>query len=349
MQKRFNALFQQAEDNYKSLRLFQSFELELLSAQSLSELFDILLNKSLQHFDLSEVSLLILDPEGLVRELISNESQASDRIFFKDTVKAIQALYPDKAELTLGPVDLIKESEVFCSSTVSRVLVPLIRNGVLIGSFNLGSKKGLRFNASKAVDFLSHMGSIIAVCFESSIGQEKLQRLSLMDVLTKVKNRRGFKLNFEREIARASRSATPLSFLFMDIDLFKKINDEHGHQTGDRALRGIAEAIGSQLRTTDILARYGGEEFAVILPNCQPDDAELLAERIRLKVADLSLYNDENLVYKATISIGLSYWTPPDQNAVDVESVGKLLLSNADTALYQAKREGRNCVRKKLS
>ena len=169
---------------------------------------------------------------------------------------------------------------------------------MIIGSLHLGSIDPSRYNPNVATDYINHLASIIGVCIENCISQETLRRLSMIDMLTKVHNRRSFNTELNREISRASRSQQPLSCLFIDLDHFKQVNDTHGHPTGDRVLRGSAQTIKDQLRKTDFIARYGGEEFAVLLPGCESQQALQIAETIREAVAKQRFISDNEQEFR---------------------------------------------------
>jgi diguanylate cyclase (GGDEF)-like protein len=156
------------------------------------------------------------------------------------------------------------------------------------------------------------------------------------DPLTGVNNRATMNVVLRREVEIARRYGTPLSFIIMDIDNFKTINDTYGHATGDVAIKSLAERVTECIRSTDILFRYGGEEFTVLLNNTTPDGALLLAERIRHTV-ELSECDYNNKLINMTVSMGVSYLNGEDDE--------QRLFEKADSALYQAKSEGRNCVR----
>jgi len=171
---------------------------------------------------------------------------------------------------------------------------------------------------------------------------EELQRLSCLDGLTSTVNRRGFDSQFEVEWRRSLRESLPLSVMMIDIDEFKGFNDNHGHLAGDDCLKGVAQAISSQLvRPGDLIARYGGEEFAILLPNTDLDGAKNVADRIMqaLHKANLS-YPESSVSDRSTISLGISCTTQLvpgfDKNDRSV------LLQYADEALYDAKESGRN-------
>ena len=164
-----------------------------------------------------------------------------------------------------------------------------------------------------------------------------LERLATTDGLTGLLNHRHFQARLDEEFRRARRYKLPLAVLVVDLDLFKAINDAHGHLVGDSALRHASELIARSVRETDLLARYGGEEFAAILPQTSPGDARRVAERIR---ANLEAHPMELGAGRLAItgSIGVAHYPEPT-----LESAGSLL-AMADAALYQAKANGRNQV-----
>ncbi|MBA3452596.1 MAG: GGDEF domain-containing protein [Deltaproteobacteria bacterium] len=166
---------------------------------------------------------------------------------------------------------------------------------------------------------------------------EEIYRMSIMDGLTGVHNKRYFMEYLERELASSARQKTPLSLIMIDIDHFKKINDTHGHLAGDAALKEMCARLKPRIRTTDLLARYGGEEFAVVLPATDLDGAMLCAEVLRDMIAERPFTYDA-IQIPATISLGVA--------TVDHAAPGTAteLIGRADLNLYEAKRSGRNRV-----
>jgi diguanylate cyclase (GGDEF)-like protein len=165
-----------------------------------------------------------------------------------------------------------------------------------------------------------------------------LCELSLKDPLTGLGNRRHFRAVQERTIDGVARSGDPALLLMIDIDHFKKVNDTHGHQAGDRVLQAVAKSIASCVRPMDTVARYGGEEFAVVLPNCHTSFGSTVAERIRGTIEALAITISPSLTIKVTISVGGAY--APEW----IRSTGALWTERADVQLYRAKAEGRNRV-----
>ena len=163
---------------------------------------------------------------------------------------------------------------------------------------------------------------------------EQLRVQSTIDHLTGIFNRRYFMDRLREEIDRTQRYGTPFAVAFIDVDNFKRINDEHGHLSGDEILRQLTSTCAKQVREIDTLARIGGEEFALLLPQTTAEDAERLVERLRASVAATRAKVGDRWL-DITVSIGL---TSSSREALDVNGILRL----ADEALYAAKRQGKN-------
>ena len=159
---------------------------------------------------------------------------------------------------------------------------------------------------------------------------ERVHAMAHTDVLTGLPNRRAWDDELRSALARAARSGVTLTIGLLDIDHFKRYNDEHGHSGGDRLLRSAAGAWSGAMRASDFLARYGGEEFGFILWNCDPAAAQGLAERFRAATPE-----------GATCSVGFAVW--------DGQETADEVVARADTALYRAKADGRDRVACALS
>ncbi len=168
----------------------------------------------------------------------------------------------------------------------------------------------------------------------SRILEEKSASLR-QDPLTGIANRLAYEERLQQEFVRWKRFSHPLTLLVWDIDHFKQVNDDHGHAVGDAVLRKVAQQLASCLRITDFVARFGGEEFVMLLPGADVSAALHLADQIRRQIAESADQGDDCV--PVTISCGASSFEPGDS----LQSVFK----RADQALYQAKRDGRNCCR----
>jgi diguanylate cyclase (GGDEF)-like protein len=157
------------------------------------------------------------------------------------------------------------------------------------------------------------------------------------DPLSQTLNRRGIEARLALELKRCKRSPQSLCVALVDIDHFKAINDNHGHATGDAAIRDVAAAMSKRLRTVDYLGRYGGDEFLIVLPQTAWGNAQIVAQRLSAAVTGITPAGDKEPL---TLSIGITEASPED-DAIS-------LIARADGALYQAKSSGRNCIRMAL-
>lgn len=165
---------------------------------------------------------------------------------------------------------------------------------------------------------------------ERERAERELERLATTDPLTQLYNRRKFEELLDYEIERGKRFQSSLSFIFCDIDRFKRINDEYGHDTGDMVLRAFSKILKSNIRASNILARWGGEEFVLFIPNASADIATGIAEKLRIAVST----HDFPVPWKVTASFGVTQFIGNEsRNAA---------LKRADNALYSAKEKGRN-------
>ena len=187
-----------------------------------------------------------------------------------------------------------------------------------------GRGRGVDGRLARAV---AQLGATLAVTHDAAT----------IDRLTGIANRPALLGLLFDEVERAARYNRPLSVGFVDIDLFKAVNDSHGHQAGDVVLRGIADVLRANLRTTDMLGRYGGEEFMLILPETTVEDAASLAEKLRLLVSGARIRIDDQLTVNVTVSIGVAGGLGGNLRI-------NALVRDADAAMYSAKSLGRNQV-----
>ena len=182
---------------------------------------------------------------------------------------------------------------------------------------------------------MEQLAPSFAVALNNALSHERLQKLAAIDSLTGLLNRRHGLERLDQEFSRATRSGEPLSVLMFDIDHFKSVNDDHGHQVGDEVLRDVAGEVSEVLRDGDVLMRYGGEEFLAVLPGASEDDVLGLGERIRAAIESSATAHGSSTV-RVTVSLGGASF--PSRDVIDPAS----LIRCADEAMYVAKRTGRN-------
>ena len=342
LRQQLQTLLDEARLNEKKLLRLGQLEKRLIATRSLPELFQAILQDYKSTCDIDAVTLVLADPEYEITRILEGEK--------RETVETpglvlLEKLATDNMHPYLGAFDMELQVAIFDpwpAGCQSMALLPLMRKDELIGSLNLGSCKAERFAADSGTDFLERLAAIFSICLENALNHERLKLVGLTDPLTGVNNRRYFETRFHGEISHARRHHLPLACMFLDIDKFKPINDNHGHLAGDEVLRNVASLIKLQLRSNDVIARYGGEEFVVLLPQTALLQACEIAERIRTTIAAQPSQPLPGKNLGVTISIGVAMLS--EELAEDDRTSGQKLISSADAALYQAKENGRNRV-----
>ena len=219
------------------------------------------------------------------------------------------------------------------------VAIPLICGDGILGVIE-GVRDGKDARAFKKsdVELLDSLSLPIASALANAVRIAEAERLSQTDDLTKLHNARYLRQFLLNEIRRARRYGSSVAALFLDLDDFKRINDEHGHLVGSHVLMEMASVILSSVRDTDAVARYGGDEFVIVLPDTATELAGAVAERIRQKIGRYHFTGGRRLQLALTASFGVAAFP---QHA----SSPQQLIACADTAMYEAKAASKNCVR----
>ena len=193
------------------------------------------------------------------------------------------------------------------------------------------------------INYLCSLSAQTSVTTQRANTYAQVLKYATLDALTGLNNRRQFEIRLKQEVANASRNKKPLCCIMLDIDYFKKVNDTWGHSAGDCILKNVAKIITQELREYDIASRYGGEEFCILLPNTKIREAAFVGQRLKMAVenTDISISDDKVLgidTLKVTISVGVSEFKKKNTQ------IPEKLYQNADIALYEAKKRGRNRV-----
>jgi diguanylate cyclase (GGDEF)-like protein len=325
-----------------SLERRRASQLEAINAiaQQMTAVLDLpqLLNKVCSQvrlaFQLCQVSVLLKDEEELVLRAsdgtLTPLMQAGSRL--------------PLAEGTWGHAycggKTLVENEVhgpnspaLYAETGSRMCIPLVSFGQTLGVMVLESADRKAFNPHDTQP-LESVADICATAIQNAHYVERVKQLAYLDGLTGIFNRRYFEMRIEEEMERARRFGTGLAIVMVDIDQFKRINDEFGHLLGDEVLRQVSSILHQQLRKIDVVCRYGGEEFAILLSQTNPQQALMVADKLRKTV---EAWQFPGVPRAVTISAGTANF--PDHGKTRDEVV-----KAADAGLYAAKQAGRNRV-----
>lgn len=248
--------------------------------------------------------------------------------------RAAAAACPVRVPAALPPSEMAPEEP----QADSAVAVPLVGRDQAIGVLALYGRTVPEPFGEDDARTLESLAAQAAVAIENVLLHEEAQRLSVTDPLTGVANRRSLELRLAREVNRAQRFDRPVSLLMLDLDRFKRINDESGHRRGDEVLVEVTSRIRSQIRSRiDTLARYGGEEFVILLPETDSEGARVVAEKVREAIRERPLEGPSGPPVSITVSVGTATY-PRDGLTTDD------LLRAADAAMYRAKEHGRDRV-----
>lgn len=218
----------------------------------------------------------------------------------------------------------------------SFICIPLKLSDQAMGIFITARSMDLQYSAYEARLF-EVLSANLSVAISNATIYKKMEELATRDGMTGLHNFRFFHERLSHEIERGARYNQPLSLILFDIDFFKKVNDTYGHPAGDKVLKGVAAILAASVREIDLAARYGGEEFVLLLINTDAKGAQVIAERVRASIERHIFDIGDGKTLRITSSMGISS-VPSD--AADQ----RLLISRADSALYLAKKDGRNRV-----
>ena len=253
------------------------------------------------------------DTKQLLRVIAATAAEAT-------SARGSRIVSADGSEVAYGNVD----------GNGDRLTVPLTASGEQFGTLELVADSFSKEQRMNAASLAAHA----VVALENARLHDMVERQALLDGLTGLANRRAASDALHAEAARAERLETPLSVVLADLDGFKDVNDEHGHAVGDEVLRIVAEVLRETLRESDVAGRWGGEEFLLLLPGADEEGAAQLAERVRAELAARSIPSLPGL--HVTASFGVAEYAG--------ETNTEQLVAAADSALYRAKRAGKDRV-----
>ena len=226
-----------------------------------------------------------------------------------------------------------KELDYSFSDLVSKITIPLIFDKKLIGGICFYTRQDTDYSSFRYFDIM--ISELLAI-FKMKYQYTEKEFMSVLDGLTGLYNRRQFEIGLEQEYNRTRRHPSDFSLAILDIDFFKKVNDNYGHQYGDYVIKTVSDLMKQSFRKTDLLYRYGGEELVMIMPETNIEGAIIPVQRLRRMVEEYD-FDYNGVKAKVTVSIGLTMNYQSFNSAADI-------VKSADDALYKAKESGRNRV-----
>lgn len=256
----------------------------------------------------------------------------------KNTILWPSNYTPDRLDNILEEIKTTKKLAI--SNNNHTIAFPLITDDGLFGTIVADSTYCTM--SEKLKGYLEQLIYQSSITLDKANTYAEILKNATTDALTNLYNRGQFDKRIKQEIATSNRNKSPMCLMMIDVDFFKSVNDNYGHPVGDSILKSVSSIIIEQIRENDTACRYGGEEFVIILPFTEIEEAKIVANRLRLKVEsnafDISDFNiKDKPTLDITVSIGVGEYRPHEAIQDFVERV--------DGALYQAKKDGRNCVK----
>jgi len=221
--------------------------------------------------------------------------------------------------------------------TRSIICVPLMAKKKCLGVIELINRPETKEFTEEDLLLLSALGGYIAIAIQNALYFKQIHELTITDDLTHLYNSRHLHARLEDEIERAKRFKYPISMIFIDLDCFKNVNDQHGHLCGSKVLKEVATVLSSNIRTIDMAFRYGGDEFIILMPKTEKNNARMVAHKLRDAIREHIFLQEEGVNYKITASFGVAAY-PKDTR------MKTTLLDLADNAMYKVKNKSRDGV-----
>ncbi|UCG77813.1 MAG: sensor domain-containing diguanylate cyclase [Nitrospirota bacterium] len=327
------------------LVLYEEMNRSLTASLDLDEIIDNFMKLIVDNANAKEWSLYFYDEEekGLFLEKTHRKSQKrskNDRLKLGEGIAGWVAqeghpiIIPDSSRDKRISAKSKKEKVI---QNKSIICVPLKSKGDLIGVLEVFNKKKNVPFSKHDLDIIQKIADYASIAIERASLYQKMADLAITDDLTKLFNSRYLNRTIEIELTRCERYNTSVSLIFMDLDYFKEINDQHGHLVGSKVLVELGQLLIKGLRSVDIVSRYGGDEFVIVLPQTSPTVATEIADRLRISINRHIFLKKDGLNLKLTASFGIASYP---------ESAGSKeeLLRLADEAMYEVKNRTRDGV-----
>lgn len=324
----------------KILKAIYGIASSIGSELELKKVCDLIVDRVFKVINCNGCAIILIDGDRVKLQSEIGFGNSIRQVEFHREMPLVKYILSTKNKLFIGNIEssYFKYSIPKGEKTTSMICIPIIVKNEVKGIIYIDSKKTNAFS-DRHEYFLNILAHEISIAIERALNYEKIKKLTLVDELTGVFNRRKFDIDLRDTLNEAIRYARSMSLLMIDIDFFKKYNDVHGHQRGDMVLRKIGKIFLENKRNTDRVYRYGGEEFSVICSETNKENARIFAERLREVVSKSKFEGEEIIKPRSTLTISLGVANFPFDATKNED-----LLKHADDALYRAKAGGRNIV-----
>jgi diguanylate cyclase (GGDEF)-like protein len=330
-------------DNSRELRVFHDVAKALTSSLDLETVLQTILKKMAAYFESADWSLLMVDDVTgeLHRALAVGESHEYANVLRLETGEALEQWALERAE-PLIIADVMQDARIRPSSVpasfapgCSIVCMPVRTGGKTLGIIELMNFDIETYSRNQMV--LQTLTDYAAIAIENARAVRRIQEISITDDCTGLYNARHLSTVLSDEVHRSARFGYELAVLFLDLDFFKRVNDEHGHLTGSRLLGQVGQFLRENLRLVDAAFRYGGDEFVILLPQTSRDGALFVARRLVRAFHAKEWRPADGIRLKLTVSVGIATY-PLDAGSP------KEIVQHSDEMMYRAKQSGRDRI-----
>ncbi len=345
IRNKFEEMTEELSNAKKELSLFEEMSRCLTASLEMHDIIDNFMQLIVQNTSAQSWSLFLYDEEmdNLYLERTHKKRKKKEKKVILMLGEGIAGWVAQEGHPIIIP-DVSRDSRISSKTkkegiadNTSIICVPLKSKGELIGVLEVFNKRKKTPFTKHDLDIISNTAEHASVAIERASLYQKMADLAITDDLTKLFNSRYLNRTIELELARSERYSTSVSLIFMDLDYFKEVNDQHGHLVGSKVLVELGQLLIKGLRSVDIVSRYGGDEFVIVLPQTTPHVASEIAHRLRSSINKHVFVRKEGLNLRLTASFGIASYP---------ESAGSKeeLLRLADEAMYEVKNRERNGV-----
>lgn len=335
------SLYEAEQRRSQELNALYQATFSLLSTLDLDQLLERILKAAFQALPQADRGLLLLKNPSQENTFQIRASRGWERAPDPQSLQAALAgplarAHQEREPLVIDPPEWIDLEDMTREMVGegSGLIIPLLLEKEIGGYLVLHTPQTQALEDAD-LNLWQAFGATTAAAIQNALLHEQIQKMAVTDPLTGVHNRRGFRLLAEQQVKGANRYSQPLAVMMIDLDHFKEINDQYGHQVGDQVLQGVTQRLEGELREADLLGRYGGEEFIILLPNTGHEGGLQIAHRLLNTIRQSPLQTTAGPI-EMTISIGLS--SGREDLALDE------MIQSADRSLYRAKESGRDQV-----